>query len=272
MILGVAVGLTVKQLTPWAATARRHAAAERIVLLAQKPEEYDLLHEKYGIEVIGASLAAPRGSREADDPVYVFKSRWRAISDFLSLDTESKGTDEILLTDTRDVIFQRYPIQPMTVPGEDFLVATEGVTFAEEPWNRTNLLRHFPQEGPQLLGAPIICAGVIQARKLMLQALAQGMTVRLKDRPGEADQMALNLILRETATAFPGSVTTMPTFYAWTAHLAQHPESQVNKHALRRTEPVATLNGTSVEFEGVPFAIVHQWTYLPALRALAEEA
>lgn len=272
MILGVAVGLTAKQLTPWASTARRHAAAERIVLLAQKPEEYDVLHEKYGIEVIGASLAAPRGSPDADDAVYVYKSRWRAISDFLSLDTESKGTDIILLTDTRDVIFQRYPILDMTIPGEDFIVASEGVIFAEEDWNRTLLLRHFPTEGPPLLGAPIICAGVVQARKLMLQALAQGMMLKLQGLPGEADQMALNIILRDTLAAFPGSVNVLPTFYAWTAHLAQHPGSQVYKHAKKVTQPIPTLNGTSVEFEGVPFAIVHQWTYLPVLRALSEES
>lgn len=271
MILGVAVGLTAKQLTPWASTARRHAAAERVVLLAQKPDEYEVLHEKYGIEVIGASLAPVRGSADERDPVFVFKSRWRAIQDFLALDTDSKGDEIVLLTDTRDVIFQRYPIQPMTVPGEDFLVATEGVTFADEEWNRTRLLKYFVKGGPAILGTPIICAGVVQARKLMMQALAQGMSTKLRDLPGEADQMALNLILRDTNAAFPGSVNVMPTFYAWTAHVAQHPQSQVYKHG-RRTEPLPTINGLSVEYEGVPFAIVHQWTYIPGLRPLAEES
>lgn len=272
MILGVAVGLTAKQLTPWASTARRHAAAERIVLLAQKPEEYETLQAKYGIEVIGASLAPVRGSADAADPVFVFKSRWRAIGDFLSLDTQSKDDDVILLTDTRDVVFQRYPILPMTVPNEDFLVASEGVIFAEEEWNRNRLLKYFPKDGPALLGMPIICAGVVQARKLMLEALARGMTTKLRDLPGEADQMALNLILRETAATFPGTVNVLPYVYAWTAHMAQHPLSQVFKNARKRTEARPVIHQGVVEFEGVPFAIVHQWTYVPDLRAFAEEA
>ena len=54
------------------------------------------------------------------------------------------------------------------------------------------------------------------------------------------------------------------------AGFTQRPK--VWKRAAVRSEVVPTIEGALVHYETVPFAIVHQWTYIPALRALAEES
>lgn len=261
-----------KQLTPWASTARRYAAKSRVVLLAQDPSEYEGLAVRYGIEVIGSSLTMPRNeAQEAarPDPVYVFKSRWRAIADFLALDL-APADEDVLLTDTRDVIFQRFPL--LHEPDGRVLVATEGIMFRHEAWNRERLLHYFPDEAEALLDQAVICAGVLQAPKAVLAALAMTVWAKLRGKPGEADQMALNLVLRSGTYA----MEVVPYTQAWCCHCAQMLAGStiLRRNVPLRSEQPPKLKGMQVVEPAlhIPFAIVHQWTIVPALRLYGEES
>jgi hypothetical protein len=226
-------------LTPWAWSARQYYKG-RIVLLAQQPEEYDRLAKEYDIELRTAHL------HRDNDKVGVWKYRWEEIASLLSRETNNPN---VLLTDTRDVVFQRAPFRE----GSGLYAATEGRTFATCRWNNMRMQKYFPEHFAEAQTWPNICAGVIQGPATVLTTLARAVAKHLHGKPGEADQAAVNIELRKLG------VETVPYSEAWACHLVQMSPLSFCFEAGVRSERLPALVGGRIVAGTTPFAVVHQW-------------
>lgn len=227
-----AAPLPADQLLPWVTSFRRVSDAE-IVLLADPAGDYDSLTE-YGVRVTQANLRTC-----PDDQYSVYRDRWLAVA-------KQPLRGMVLLTDTRDVYFQRDPFPQI---GDRITVATEGAHFKVDSWNRDRMMQYFPDHATAMMAAPNICAGVVGGPAKLIRELAGAVWLRCHDKPGMADQAALNLALR---IDYPYHA--IPYTEAWCCHCAR-----ISSTSWYTEEMPKIGHGMVVSPTAGPFAIVHHW-------------
>jgi hypothetical protein len=238
-----AAPLEVGKLYPWITSLRRHRPDVRVVLLCDPLLDYhDLELGPHRVELIEAHL-----HWDKRDPVSVWRDRWLCVSE-LDLD----GT--VLLTDTRDVFFQRDPFPQIT---DRITVGTEGGTFRVDKWNRDRLELYFPEYAAEMMNAPNICAGVIGGPAKLIRSLARDIWERCKDKPAECDQAALNITIQKQ---YAGEYVAIPYTQAWVCHCARMLSPWAD--GPRTEEYPDIMDGMVLSASRrTPFAIVHGWPF-----------
>jgi hypothetical protein len=254
-IVGAVVGLPEVELIPLAASARRASPDARIVLLAQEPEKYTGLCNRYGISLRTAWL-----HRDLRQPIAneVYKHRWTELRDFLS---REPANDRVIFADASDTVFQRDPFSVIGGWPLGLLVGSEGIKFEDEPWNRGILQANFPEHLPHLKSKYVLNAGNVAGFAGLLGRFAHEMHERLFGRDGLADMAAFNIVLRSLDWETWHTVADDP----WLLHCAQRvPDSTIKKGPCDLPPPTfadTDAGRTVCDSFGSEFVMVHQWPY-----------
>jgi len=264
----VAAPLPPEDLFQWAASIWQVAPETRIILLADPAWGYQALNDYYGVEVVQAQLHTnpfdcPGGNDAWRGCVSIYKDRWDAIARIEGIEE----TEKVLLTDVRDVFFQRNPFPQI---GEKITVATEGSTFATNRWCRFVLDKYLPEHRAFLSDKTIVCAGVIGGPWARIKGFADLVYEACGKRSGMVDQMVVNLVLHSQQVEWEA----IPYSEGWCCHCA----SMLTPYALEaaklhpRTEemPLLSSKGHLMTRSQKAFAVVHHWQMVPQLKHFAD--
>jgi hypothetical protein len=169
--------------------------------------------------------------------------------------------ERVLITDVRDVLFQRDPFADLPREGLAVSIETRRYTIATEPHNRTWLAEAFGPELVERIGAsPVSCVGVTCGDIRAMSDYLHLMTTEMR-------QLSAKVARRG------GADTAIHNALLWTGQLG-------NVHRLETlASPVATLNGipaeeaklsprgTLLNTDGSEPSVVHQYDRVPELAA-----
>lgn len=230
--------------------------------------------EDGGVESLGSSI-----------PPHV--ERFFYISTFL----RNKHYDQIVMTDTRDVVFQTNPFDYLTKIFRDYdlVVADEGIRYENEPWGNQNLFQAFGPHYYSLLKKHRISnVGVIAGKydhvwsvvDLIFQ-LSLGRPIPIVDQA--VYNYILSLRLFDLSTWFtshedPWAVnlgTTIEAVKAGNGDLGKLCKDNATEFAkynmnYESIQPTISEDGT-VTNGMVPYAVVHQWDRIPLLKEKIEK-
>lgn len=190
----------------------------------------------------------------------------------------------VVATDVKDVIFQCDPSELLEEamdlydyrdPECHFLLSSEELIYANEPWGANNLRLSFPVHYDRLIKRQIVNCGVIAGRYEYFTDLCSqlyymcGRSAPFIQGGGGPDQAALNVLMSQRI--FRDYTRITHTCDAWAAQLGTtgdpHKLPSFLPHLLD-TPPLIKEDGTvmsrgyiSCDIEK-PFAIVHQWDRL----------
>lgn len=244
MIVGVASGLPVETVRPWAASARKVWDGP-ISVLTDTPQVYLPLETAYDVELVPAKL------REVGHGVCdIARTRWKALGDSLS----PTNPAPVVVTDTRDVVFQS---NPLTGVGEKLLLGSEGKTHAENPWTAHWLKALAPDAG--LEQADVLNAGVLGGPEYLVRVFALTLYHRLVPFPCQCtsgaqhmtDQTLVNVLARN------GFASDVEIREDWVFHVRSMDHQRIPAIWQETRQQL-------LREDGAPFPIVHQYDLAPA--------
>lgn len=195
----------------------------------------------------------------------------------------------VVVTDTRDVIFQKDPTEFLrsNLSANSIVCSSEGLAYQDEPWGNKNLLDTFgPLVFDELKDKMIYNVGTIagyyeEVRDLLLQIFFQsvnrpipivdqavfnflvslhpfqGETLKSSNKDGWAIQLGTTL---EAVKAGAGDI----------GQICRQDPSKLNEYIKVYQDIQPVVDGNLVTNGKVPFTIVHQWDRVPAIRDLVE--
>jgi hypothetical protein len=150
ILLGAADLYNWKHVKPWAVSARESGFDGEIWLILYRDNgDVQTEAEKFGINVYKVehdSYMAPIIHSQNGSPTQAHNLRFYHAWELLTrLDIENYRWG--LMTDVRDVVFQRNPFEYIDITCENYqvLAASEGIKFKNEPWNKNNLIQGYGQ-------------------------------------------------------------------------------------------------------------------------------
>lgn len=289
LIIGGASGYTWDQLKYWVNSIKKTKFSGDIVLVVtnmtaetvNKLVENDVKVYAYGKKddkgnIINESKNAPHVER------FIF------IWDYLR---KNKDTYRyVVVTDTRDVIFQKDPTEFLSnnLSVNSMVCSSEGLAYKDEPWGNKNLLDTFgPLVYDELKDKMIYNVGTIagyseEVRDLLLQIFFQSV-----NRPIPiVDQAVFNFLIN--LHPFDGEVLRTNNDDDWAIQLGttraaieagagdigmivrQNPEL-INEYLNVYQDIQPKVNGNFVTNGKTPYTIVHQWDRVPAIKEMVEK-
>ena len=200
-----------------------------------------------------------------------------------------KGLDyeQVIVTDTRDVIFQSDPEQLVEyyLDHRLFLASSEGLQYKNEPWGLGNIRDTFgPFFTKDLEEALIMNVGVLAGRKSYVQDMLLMIFQMSLGRPIPiTDQAVYNFLIN--TKPWDDWVFRLGNDVAWAVQLGTTKEAvkagagdlgkagNYDKYLENYVDvqPFIKDGRVYVSEGGLPFAIVHQWDRIPELKAAVEE-
>jgi hypothetical protein len=195
--------------------------------------------------------------------------------------------ENVIVTDTRDVVFQLNPSDWLNDNLKDFeiVVSSEGLTYKNEPWGHRNLLDTFGPYFQKLLESKeIYNVGVIGGKHYQIASLLLMIFQMSLNRPVPVvDQAVFNFILNDTNYANKTHFTTNKD--GWAIQLGTTPQV-VNTGAGDIGKKFENISVTAEQYGyedivphidakngivykkdvGPAFCIVHQYDRFPALK------
>lgn len=181
----------------------------------------------------------------------------------------------VIMTDTKDVIFQDNPSLWL----ESFLydkrmvVGTECMKYKDEPWGNQNMEQTFgPYFHNYFKYNPIYNVGVIAGESETIRDLCLSIFLIVTNRPiAICDQSTFNALLY---TRPYQEITLFPDMHeSWVAHLGTVMDpSKIDQFRPFLTEKEPTINKDDevVTNDGIPFTIIHQYDRVPQLKKIIE--
>jgi len=193
----------------------------------------------------------------------IFNHRWGAIHQHLQ---KVEKDTKVLVTDTKDVIFQRDPFEMMS-PGM-INVATEGHLGKYNPWVREQTARMPNVLRPTLDNNPVICAGVWGSDAATAAQFSGDVYDLVRDWPSDVEQNGMNAVLQ---LLYKDKLNAIPYARSWCAHLAQMYKP---RGPAGRSEIIPEFRDGQMWSGNNLFAIVHHvwWWKWPELKSLVEAA
>jgi hypothetical protein len=236
------------QLKNWVKTAQRHSNCDIAVLASDidGASVQKLVQE-------GCQVAVHQHHQNLAPHV----ERFMYIYDYLS----KTSYDYVLMTDVKDVVFQRNPFEELQICGANLICGSEGLRYQHEPWGDQNLQQTF---GAHLWNQwrtwEIFNVGVIAGTQEDVKyAALQIFLTSINRAIPICDQAVWNYLTHATGLAY--SVHFSSPEEGWCAHLGTLADptkmEQFRPHLLYK-EPIFQ-DGLVCNYQGLPYAIVHQY-------------
>jgi hypothetical protein len=289
LVIGNATGYTWDHLKYWVNSLRQTGYSDDVVIVGSDMNGETV--KKLTSEGIVLNLFGNRtedGGVETKGPGVPHVERFFYLWTFL----QDKKYDQIVMTDTRDVVFQKNPFKWLDKPLSmyQFVAASEGMRYKNEPWGNTNLYQAFgPHYYNLMKNRYINNVGVLAGTQLFVESLV-GMIFQVSlGRPIPiVDQAVYNYLLtvplfREkvfwTSHGDPWAVNLGTTIEAVASgsgdlgKLCENNQDELNKYGMNYedVQPVIEDDGTIKTPGGSLYAIVHQWDRIPSLKAKIEK-
>lgn len=276
LVIGAVTGYTKDQLQYWVNSLNRCGFTGRKLLLCFDidPETIRWLNDnQIGTCEINGISKEPSFSIVVD----------RFLFYYLTL-RDMEDVRYVVATDVKDVIFQRDPSELLeaTLDSNDsrdmeyhFLLSSEELIYANEPWGLNNLRLSFPVHYDRLVKRQIVNCGVLAGRYEYFTDLCSqlyymcGRSAPFIQGGGGPDQAALNVLMSQSVFRDYAFIT--HTRDAWAAQLG----TTGDPHKLPSFLPHLLDTPPSIKDDGAvmskgyftwgtetPFAIVHQWDRL----------
>jgi hypothetical protein len=227
------------------------------------------------------------GVAKSDNNIPPHVERFLFIWDFLR---KNKDTYRyVTVTDTRDVIFQKDPIEWISshLFQQSIVCSSEGLEYKDEPWGNKNLLDTFgPLVYDEFKDNLIYNVGTIagfceEVRDLLLQIFFQSV-----NRPIPiVDQAVFNFLVNQYP--YRGEVLFTNNTSGWAVQLGttkaaieagagdigqivRQDPSKMGDYIKVYQDQQPLIKGDMVYNDQVPFTIVHQWDRVPAIKEIVE--
>jgi len=205
---------------------------------------------------------------------------------------QDKNYDRIVMTDTRDVVFQSNPFKYLEKPLDmyEFVAAGEGMRYKNEPWGNTNLYQSFGPHYYNLLKNNMINnVGVLAGTQRMMESvvglifqLSLGRPIPIVDQAVYNYVLTIPVIQKETWFTSHGDPwaanlgTTIEAVASGSGDLGQmckDNQDELNKYSMNYedVQPVIDEEGVVKTPGRTPYAIVHQWDRVPSLKEKIEK-
>jgi hypothetical protein len=270
LIFGASDLYTWKQLAPWARSIISSGFSGEVILLAYRIDD-DTVTEltKLGISVVQAEydhMAHPISHTQNNLPTRAHTMRNFHMWQYL--DQGDFDNDFVIITDTRDVIFQRNPQEFLNLPWLErkIYMPSEGIRIEHEPWNSGMISRWF---GPYIYNHVKECSVCNSGTffgfgHLMKEILLQMYLIGHKAETTGMDQPILN-ILGHADQSNRFSVVSHDAGWACQCGVMLDPVrvAQNRPHFL---SPEPKIDNEEVfTSAGDKFVIVHQYDRVPEL-------
>jgi len=205
---------------------------------------------------------------------------------------QTRPYDRVVMTDTRDVVFQSDPFKWLNKPLSmyELVAAGEGMRYKNEPWGNRNLYQSFGPHFYNLLKEKYIHnVGIIAGTHMWVESLI-GLLFQLSlGRPIPiVDQAVYNYLLSVpvfkektflTAHSDPWAANLGTTIHAVAAgsgdlgKICENNPDELNKYSMNYedVQPVIDEDGVVKTPGGMPYAVVHQWDRVPSLKEKIEK-
>jgi hypothetical protein len=199
----------------------------------------------------------------------------------------------VIATDTRDVIFQKNPVDWLDdkIRGLYSLVAqSEGLKYQDEPWGSNNFLQtfgpyfHYVYKDRLIYNVGVLAGHADTMRDLMMMIfqMAVNRPIRICDQAVfnfiiNLEPYATEIMKCDHADGFATNLgTTKVAVMAGSGDigaLAKEDPVVFEKYMkdYKDTQPVLKENGDVVNKDGTPFAIVHQYDRIESLKNIIDE-
>lgn len=207
-----------------------------------------------------------------------FYNTWRFLNELDSRDSDN--IRNVILTDVKDVIFQKNPSEFFNLPQNSetkLFASSEGITYEHEIWGNQNMRLSFPWIYPQMKDKLIYNAGVIAGRLETVKDLCLAIYNMIAYAPahipggGGPDQAAYNILL--TQEPFRSATKFLQHNDGWAAQLGT--TADPNKFDVYRKHLYGGIpiieNGVVYTEADVPFIVVHQYNRVPDLNRIVNE-
>ncbi len=287
LIIGGASNYNWDQLKYWVNSIRKTGFKGDVVLVAtnmsgdtvKKLVEQDVKVYAYG------QRTEDGGISKSDNNIPPHVERFIFMWDYLR---KNKDTYRyVIATDTRDVIFQKNPVEYLEAHlfGQSIVCSSEGLEYKDEPWGNKNLLDAFgPLVYDEIKDQLIYNVGTIagfseEVRDLMLQIFFQSV-----NRPIPiVDQAVFNFLINQHP--YRGEVLFTNNTSGWAVQLGttqaaieagagdigmavKQDPSKMDDYIKVYQDEQPAVNGDMVYNDHVAFTIVHQWDRVPAIKEL----
>jgi hypothetical protein len=257
MVVGAASGYDWAKISSWANSLDQCGfTGHKVILYYGWDQDFIRRATKRGYQVVGCS--------QREKTVHV--DRFLKLA--LHLSTHNVVVNRVMITDTRDIIFQGNPsdwLDENLTGAQQLCAVTEGIRYQDEPWGSGNVLAGF---GPiwlkQLADKVIVNAGCICGYQADMDRLFWAL-VQLASSAAIplADQSALNVLLAD-----PEWAQRIRIFEPDAGLCANLGTLAVDEFKPKLVSPQPTWDDKGVVFtsEGKPFILVHQYDRIPGLK------
>lgn len=272
LIIGASDKYTWDQLKPWASSIRECGFDGEAVLLLYRGDVNHIATEaaKLNIDVYpiqtdqnGNPIVHEQRGRDTVCHQLRFFHLWQFLA------SNSDEYRYVITTDTRDVIFQRNPVEWLTervTKINQFVAPSEGIAYGNEPWGADNLKNGFgpyvyaENESSEIFNVGTIAGYAPAMRDLSLLLFNMG-----ENRYIPNDQSSFNLLVN--GSLFDVVRASHDSGWACQCGTTMDPEKieRYRSHLLCR-EPYV-MDGNVYTPDETPYYLLHQWDRVPELRA-----
>ena len=222
----------------------------------------------------------------------IMVDRFLHIQNFLSMLDKPMDVNRVIITDVRDVVFQKNPTEWLDknyLKSFDIVVGSENMTYDNEPWGKNNLTKSF---GEYFLERkrehPIYCAGVIAGDLdsikdfcLNLWLICRGLNPWVEGGGGP-DQAAMNIMIDLEAYHFSTlftdpssgwvlhSGTSMPAIKAGSGGIGEEYIRNPNMKIKFIEDNNYSVVDDSIHINDNMVTVLHQWDRVPDWKKMVE--
>ena len=278
LIIGGASNYNWDQLKYWVNSIKKTGFNGDIVLVAtnMSAETVNKLVEKDVKVYAYGNRTEDGGIAKSENNIPPHVERFLFIWDYLR---KNQGVYRfVVVTDTRDVIFQKDPFVFMENNNIGrspikLLAPSEAMYYKDEPWNRDNIIKCFGQMYyDQICDNEVLNVGTLAGRAGSIKDLTAAIfQMSLNRADWVADQAAYNIMMGWRQYNRTSHIARLKDAWACNLHVTNKPD-QMSQFGPYLLEPRPTFeNGLVVNENKTPFCVVHQYDRVPELKNYYEE-
>jgi hypothetical protein len=243
LLLGAATGYGLEDLLPFVVSLKKTGYRGRLCLFVWDLDSQTLKT----LDALGVELY-PCSSDRVDKQYTVTGGRFLIFRDFLR-DIASDHI-QVMISDVRDVVFQRDPFEGLHDKGMNFFLEQAGYTLDTETFNAGALSQAYGQDiVTSMAGKPISCVGVTMGDVISMRSYLLNMAQELESMDKDffgSDQAAHNRIVHSGTTDFKYRMYGNDT-------------KQVMHMGLVPAEAILWSDNSIVNKDGEVVAVLHQY-------------